>query len=306
MYPHNKLQKTDCKTSLLNLHETIFHEIFNFLDPHIVFLRLRSVCRTIKTYADSFVQLGGVLMFIGHQSSELLQVYRLKHNVIFVSIQSIKPYSASDETEMGHTFGGIFNGRVVAGTLMKTKEGLWAQELSEKKLCVPKKNAYWPCGLMLQTLYEYNPKENEWIRLNHIDRSSPISNSYFLYDQHFGISWYPIGNQFLILVLNNKTSIHHLMSSSPNCFTDPLIITPEYDYKTIYDVNFKQSLDCELFHNEELRSYLNIPYIIYTLRNFDIVRVAANKLIIVGGYSSLGPNFRLWQGELTKDGSLID
>ena len=138
MYPHNKLQKTNCKKSILNLHETIFHEIFMFLDPHTIFLRLRCVCRTIKTYADSFVQLSGVLMFLGHQKTDLLQIYRLKHNVVFVSIHSIKPC----KTKMDHTFGGMFNGKVVAGTFIKSKDGLWAQELSAKKVCVPKKNVY--------------------------------------------------------------------------------------------------------------------------------------------------------------------
>ena len=159
---------------------------------------------------------------------------------------------------------------------------------------------------MLQTLYEYNPKENEWMRFNQMDRSSRRSNRYFLYDQQIPMTWYPIGNVCLILVLNNKASNKYLMSSIPNRFTDPLIITPKEHYKTIYDVNSKQSLDYELFHNEELRSYLNIPCIIYTLRNFDIVRVAANKLMIVGGYSALGSNFGLWQGELTNEGSRID
>ena len=306
MSPDHKLRKKDCRKSILDLHETIFHEIFQFLDHHTIFLRLRSVCRTIKTYADNFVQLGGVFMFLGHQSCDLLQVYRLKHNIIFISIQSIKPYSTSDEIKMYHIFGGIFHGKVVAGTFMKSKEGLWTQEASEMRSCTPKMRVYWPCELMLETLYEYNPKQKEWIRMSQIDRSSTISNRYFLYNQHFRIRWYPIGNVCLILVLNKNTSNKYVMSSSTCSFTDPLIITPEYDYKTIYDVDLKQSLDIELFRNEELRYYLKIPYIIYTLRNFDIVRVTANKLMIVGGYSSLGSNFRLWQGELTNGGSLID
>ena len=308
MSPDIKLRKKHCRKSILDLHETIFHEIFQFLDHHTIFLRLRSVCRTIKTYADNFVQLGGVLMFLGHQSSDLLQVYKLKQNVIFISIQSIKPYPASDEiiTYHGDTFGGIFNRKVVAGTFMKSKEGLWAQEAYEQSLCPHMKKVYWPCELMLQTLYEYNPKENEWIRISQIDRSSTITNSYILYEQFFRITWYPIGNVCLILVLNNKNPNKYMMASSSTSFTDPLIITPEYHYKTIYDVNLKQSLDYALFFNEELRSYLNIPYEIYTLRNFDIVRVAANKLMVVGGYSSLGSNFWLWQGELTKEGSLIE
>ena len=167
MPPGRKLQKKNSKKSILDLHETIFHEMFKFLDHHTIFLRVRGVCRTIKTYADSFVQLGGVSMILGYQSFNLLQVYTLKRNVIVINIQSIKPYPTSDESKMNHTFRGMFNEKVVAGTFMKSKEGLWVQA---KRLCISKKRVYWPYELMLETLYEYDPKDNEWI--------TTISNSY--------------------------------------------------------------------------------------------------------------------------------
>ena len=50
---------------------------------------------------------------------------------------------------------------------------------------------------------------------------------------------------------------------------------------------------------------LDIPYEISTLRNFGIVRVAPNIVIIVGGHNELGPNSWLWQGQLTNEGLLI-
>lgn len=300
MPPGSKLQKKNGNKSILDLHETIFHEIFQFLDHNTIFLRLRGVCRTIKTYADSFLQLCGVSMILGDQdqSSYLLQVYTLKHNVIAIGIHSIKPYPTSEEDKMINTFRGMFNEKIVSGTFMKSKEGLWVQEAFEKRLCIPKKRVYWPYELMLQTLYEYDPKENEWI--------TTISNSYFPYNQHFRITWYPIGNVCLILAWNDRTSNKYMMSSSPACFTDPLIISHTSHYETLYDVDLKQSFYYGSFYKEQLRSHLKIPHEIYTLQNFDIVRVGVNKLMIVGGKNSLGSNFWLWQGELAHDGLVIE
>ena len=112
-------------------------------------------------------------MFLGQQSSQLLHMYKRKQNAFFIAISSMKPYPRSNAIENGDAFWGGFNDRVVVGSLMRSKEGLWTKCLSEKRLRMHKKKVYWPCELMLQTLCEYNPREKKWIEFNQIDRSTP-------------------------------------------------------------------------------------------------------------------------------------
>ena len=308
MATSEKLKETKI---ILDLHENIFHEIFKFLNYDTIYFKLRGVCRKLRIYADSFIQLGGVFMFLGQQSSQLLHMYKRKENAFFICMSSMKPYPASNAIQNGDSFWGVFNDRVVAGRFMRSNEGLWTKCLSEKRLRMHKKKVYWPCELMLQTLYEYNPNEKKWIEFNQIDRSSPRNDTYVLYNQHFRIMWYPIGNLCLILALHNNisngpsTSIKCLESCSPACFPDPLIfIKSDYYCNILYDMNLKQSVNY-VSNNHDLCTYLDIPYEISTLRNFGIVRVAPNMVIIVGGHNELGPNSWLWQGQLTNEGLLI-
>ena len=298
--------------SILDLHENIFHKIFQFLDNDTIYFKLRGVCRTMRIYADSFIQLGGVFMFLGQQSSQLLHMYKRKQNTVFDGIPSMKPYPASNAIKNGDAFWGVFNDRVVVGSMMRSKKGLWTQCLSEKRLHMHKKKVYWPCELMLQTLYEYDRKQRQWIKFNEIDRSSPRNDIYVPYDQHFRIMWYPIGNVCIIFSINNNISCEHLTSSkclkssSPACFPDPLmVIKQDYHCISLYDVNLNQSFKY-LSDNHDLCSYLDIPDEISTLRDFGIVRVAPNVVIVVGGHNNSVPNSWLWQGKLTNEGSLIN
>lgn len=290
--------------SILDLHENIFHEIFQFLDNHTIYGKLRGVCSALKIYADSFIQLAGVVMFLGYGHSQLLHTYKLRKNIVSISVQSRMPYPAFHTIKNLGSFWGILNGRIVVGNTMRSEEGLWVQDSFKNNMSKHKRKTYWPCELMLKHLYEYNPKENNWKKFNQIDRSSPKNNTYVMYDHHFRAMWYPIGNTCLILALKNSISKKYVNELGPTCFPDPLIITSDYRNYTLYDVNTKQSFNYFQI-NKDLCSYLNIPIEISTLRDFDIVRVAANKIIIVGGTSSLGPNSWLWQGELTNKGSLI-
>ena len=124
MAPSEKLKETKF---ILDLHENIFHEIFKFLNYDTIYFKLRRVCRKLRIYADSFIQLGGVFMFLGQQSSQVLHMYKRKENAFFICISSMKQYPALNAIRNGDAFWGVFNDRVVAGSFMRSDEGLWTK-----------------------------------------------------------------------------------------------------------------------------------------------------------------------------------
>ena len=294
--------------SILDLHENIFHEILRFLDNYTIYVKIRAVCRVLRIYAESFVQLSGVFVLHGQGYCKLLRMYKLKKNIIFIRIQSQMPYPASHAIicpDWGTTFWGGFDGKVLVWSLIRSNEGLWIQDELERIICKNKNKIYWPCELMLKNVYEYNPQENKWIKFIPIHRSSSRNESDVLNDHHFRVIWYPIGNKGLILALKNNISKN---APYPVCFPDPLIITPDYRTQIFYDVNTKQSFSHMPYGGDvwDLYNYLKIPIEISTLENFVITRVSDNKLIIFGGRNAVGQNSWLWQGELTNEGSLME
>ena len=292
MAPSKKVRQVK---SILDLHENVFHEIFKFLDNYTIYVKMRAVCRVLRIYAESFVQLSGVFVLHGHGYCKLLHMYKLKKNIIFIKIQSRMPYPASHAIicpDWGTNFWAGFDGKVLVWSLIRSNEGLWIQDALVKTICKNKNKIYWPCELMLKNVYEYNPQKNKWIK-------------FILIDHHFRVMWYPIGNKGLILALKDNISKN---APHPVCFPDPLIITPDYRTQIFYDANTKQSFSHMPDGGDlwDLYNYLNIPIEISTLKNFVIIRVADNKLIIFGGSNALGQNSWLWQGELTNEGSLIE
>ena len=288
MAPSKKLKEVK---SILDLHENIFHEIFRFLDNHTISVKIRGTCRVLKIYADNFIQLRGVFVLNAQGYCQLLHMYKLKQNTIFISIQPRTPYPAFDEMASQDAIWTMFNDKLVALSLMRSKESPWKQDDLGKMICENKNNINWPCELMLQNLYDYSPKEGKWMK-----------NCMKLYDQHIRVLWYPVGNIGLILASKNNISKH---APHPVCFPDPLIITPDYRTTTFYDGNTKQYFS-HLSNDGDLNTYLNIPLEISTLRNPCIIRVTENKVMIFGGRSAVGQNSWLWQGELTNKISLIE
>ena len=287
--------------TILDLHESIFHEIFRFLDIDTVYVKIRAVCCALRIYAESFVQLSGVFVLHGHGYCKLLRMYKLKQNIIFISVPSRMPYLPSHAIIYRDSFWGRVDDKVLVWGLTRTNKGLWTKDALGKIICQKKNKIYWPCELMLKCVYEYNPKENKWIKFTSIDPSSVRNDGDVLNDHHFRVMWYPIGNMGLILALKNNISKN---APYPVCFPDPLIMTPDYRTHTLYDVNSKQSFS-HMPNDGDLYSYPNIPLEISSLENFVIIRVSDNKIIIFGGHNALGQNLWLWQGELTNERSLI-
>ena len=280
--------------SILDLHEKIFHEIFRFLDNYTIYVKIRTVCRVLRIYADSFVQLSGVFVLQGEGYCKLLHMYKRKQNSIFFSIQSRMPYPPSHSIINPEFFWGRCNDKVLVWSLIRT------QDASRNIICKNKNKIYWPCELMLQNAYEYNHQENKWIKVIPTDRPSPRNDSDVLNDHHFRVLWYPIGNMGMILASKNNISKN---APYPVCLPDPLIITSDYDYCN--EKYTKQSLS-HMLSDGDLYSYLNIPLEISTLESFVIIRVSDNKLIVFGGHNAHGQNPWLWQGELTNKRSVIE
>ena len=140
--------------TILDLHENIFHEIFRFLDNYTIYVKIRGVCRMLKIYADNFIQLRGVFVLHDHEYFQPLQMYKLKQNIVFISIQPRLPYPAFDEIACQDAILTMFNDKFVALKLMRSQEGLWVQDASENITCENKNKIYWPCELMLQNLAE--------------------------------------------------------------------------------------------------------------------------------------------------------
>ena len=44
-------------TNILDLHECIFREIFDNVDHHELYFTVRSVCRVLKSYVESYIEL---------------------------------------------------------------------------------------------------------------------------------------------------------------------------------------------------------------------------------------------------------
>ena len=286
--------------TILDLHENIFHEIFHYMGVDTIYVKIRAVCRVLRIYAESFVQLSGVFVLHGHGYCKLLHMYKLKQSIIFISIQSRMPYPPSHAIIYPDSFWGRVNDKVLVWT--RANKGLWTKDALGKIIWKKKSKIYWPCELMLKNVYEYNPQENKWIKFLPFDRSSSRNDGDILNDHHFRVMWYPIGHMGLLLALKNKISKN---APYPVCFPDPLIITPEYRTQTLYDANTKQSFS-HIPNDGDLYSYPNIPLEISSLENFVMIRVSDNKLIIFGGHNALGLNSWLWQGELTNKRSLIE
>ena len=127
--------------TILDLHENIFHEIFRFLDVDTIYVKIRAVCRVLRIYAESFVQLSGVFVLHGHGYCKVLQMYKLKQNIIFISIRSRMPYPPSRATIYPDSFWGRVNEKVLIWSLCRTNKGLWTKEALGKMIW--KKNTLW-------------------------------------------------------------------------------------------------------------------------------------------------------------------
>ena len=86
----------DCqgKPNLMDMHEDIFREIFQFLEDEFVYFTLRIVSRKIKYCVDAYLQLGGIFMAIAGRDNltEILYVLKKNDRVRTICSKFIDPY----------------------------------------------------------------------------------------------------------------------------------------------------------------------------------------------------------------------
>ena len=271
-----KRKKCERQINVLDLSENIFREIFSYLKYHVVYIQIRSICRTIKRYVDDYVQLGAI--FICISSAQLIHVYKQNKKVVSIRSRSIASNPIKHPGKCfcdryDDYFNGVFDGKVITGNFTATKDGLWVEGVRrDNKFIGP--------------VFEYNPETNQW------QKNLPFMISH----RNFQLSWYPIGDKKLLLLLSTSQTNRYNHESNNIGFTQNFTISHEF--------SCKQKM---LPIMQQINPSIN-------LRKFTITRLSHNKVMIIGGemknnirlYNNVAPNIILWQGNLSNDGIHVD
>ena len=67
-----------CKTTILQLPELVFHEIFKYLDYKTLYFSLRDVCWKMRQHVDCHFDMKGIFMTTGENQSpsKIIFVYK--------------------------------------------------------------------------------------------------------------------------------------------------------------------------------------------------------------------------------------
>ena len=156
MYRRQKNRKLSGITTIFDLNENIFREIFLYLDHHIWYSRIRKVCRTFKSLVDNYVQLGGI--FVCLCSFQTLFVYKKHGKVVEIETKYIKlPTSNIDYIINNTGFCAVLNGKFFVVKYMKSKEGLWVDCPHAKQNRQNGETSKRHPIFLLQGLWEYTP-----------------------------------------------------------------------------------------------------------------------------------------------------
>ena len=134
--------ETKSKVSILDLPESIFTEIiFPYFEFQHVYFKLRSICRRIKEYVDSYVELGGIYFNPNFdKTSRTYFVFKRQQKVVFVYCKWSKPYSNHFPFWFSKTnfsaFGLNIDNKVVVGTLCERYVRLNKDIIPESKFGV--------------------------------------------------------------------------------------------------------------------------------------------------------------------------
>ena len=58
-----------CETSLVQLPELVFHEIFKHFEYKTLIFTIRVLCKKIRQYIDSYIEIKGIFMLTGENQS---------------------------------------------------------------------------------------------------------------------------------------------------------------------------------------------------------------------------------------------
>ena len=153
------------EVNILGLHECIFREIFNYLDHHVLYFTIRSVCQLLRKYVDSYIELGGKFILCPRSPStpiEILYIFK-KQSMPVSSCSKLMPhlpYPApyhprkliNKPIHYLRTFGAMIKGNLIIGVYYR-----------REKLC---RYFFW----------RFDQDEQEWIP---IQTDSKIEPSYW-------------------------------------------------------------------------------------------------------------------------------
>ena len=194
-------------TSLVDLHEHIFHEIFRCLADNELYFSMMNTCKKIEGYVINYMGLSGIFMSVGggvmnpqclHDSindcinkrppSQI--IYAFKRNEIVVSIRTedepklpvmIEKFATDEKTDFQRetkreiaSFGGVIKGRIIAG--------YYCLEYYEYDLNYfnVSSQGYMHQGYMLNPyLFEFDPFKKIWRHIVNRD-SEPLHYTYYV------------------------------------------------------------------------------------------------------------------------------
>ena len=301
----------DSITSLLDLNEDIFREIFQYLKDELLYFSLRSVSRKLKLCVDAYIELTGIFLTVAGRdnTTELLYVLERKDHVRTIILKTIVPYPypppfyhqekissrccvAQTKTVMIRSlsdlgsFGANINGTVIIGTHSYCMEVNYKPRRYKNKINVTHEDAEeaWE-NLEKQTvkatwpfdIKRYDPLRNKWVPIKSVQSDKN-------FDYLMG-SGKPI--KFWCL----------LGDSSLLTFYDEINIT----YTRLIEISINRLYKSNTFSSR----LVNFPFQLVGLSEFSVIRIGKRQILLVGGikiHNHTKPNLSLWLGTLTENG----
>ena len=290
----------------LKLNEYIFYEIFRHLEYKEVYGVLRTVCRTIKNYVDSYMNITGTFMLASNSyvnQNLLIQVFNRNNKVVYLhskvvpSIPNLDhPYTNLDQGFHSKLFGATIHGNIVIGVF---------------KECLGEQKSFSGAIRYNSVIYNLEKDDNNelrWVVVNpkdddpkNVDSGDKIfrGNKSFHFNRHCHF--------ISSCCIQSKSGYSLILYNSLPCV---------YDTITILNFNNK---------NQNMQTYLRrIPFmetiiqrtkrsvssfLTYSIINayqpldstsligFNITQVDDNRILLVGGKDKWNnPNLVFWQG----------
>ena len=280
---------TTKKLVLLDVPENVFTEIFKYFKYRHVYLTLRMVCRRIKKYVDSYIQVGGVFFSPNlYQSSRTYIVLKRNHQLISVYCKLSGPYPMPHSwVNKGYPvrvsqnefadFGLIFNNKILIGivctkrikySITVTKAGCIQHEYNSRK------DTFYQ--LHEKIVYKNRNERNWWLK-GYVTMTSCLVGSSkvlscFRERYYFGSARAPRPNILLMLDCNIKN-----YNKSNGSITS-------------------------------LISIIKLPSPLKTLVDFSLVYIRPDKVLLIGGgkshdhiYDTTEDNLYMWLGTINNE-----
>ena len=159
-----KRKKLDKQSNILQLPEEIFRQIFDYLDPEIIFLIVRKVCQSMKYYVDGYMtpdkiyvpaagrQMTGDIQYeFIHKKKPIVVCSKLASPLMFLSCK--ERFQLMQKEKTVGSFGAMYEDKIVIGNHPKFSQYL-------KMYLEPGvPNSFKEIAF---TIFKFDPIENEW------------------------------------------------------------------------------------------------------------------------------------------------